>query len=242
MKHTLLGLLTILVIASWSMSSCSLVKGNAKYEFNDGIYHIKRFSGNEVYVLHVDEDTIAVFPVLEFPDSTAILIKQRINYTSLQKKFKDNKIVHTFYKPSVDVDAMTIPLKYRPAVDGFPNQMTTNFNGALYCGYRIDEYRLSYKRTPLNVYKQSEKHKGYSVGLYAGVGSTLIDGTALNNPNSPIQYDGALLIAGVAANIAVEKLTFGISFGSDHLLDKYHAEWLYEGKPCVGFTLGLNIN
>ncbi len=36
-----------------------------------------------MYVLHVDDDTIAVFPTLEFKDSTAILIDQRTNYTSL---------------------------------------------------------------------------------------------------------------------------------------------------------------
>jgi hypothetical protein len=189
----------------------------------------------------VDSDTIAVFPVLEFKDSTAILTKQRTNYMSTQKKFKDNKAMHTFYKPSFDLDLMTIAMKYRFPEEGVPNQLTTNFNGAAYFGYRIDAYTLKYKRTPLNIYKQAVKHIGYSGGIYAGFGNSLIDGTALNDINYPLEYEGALLILGVAANIAVDKLTFGLSFGPDFLLDKYHTEWIYEGKPTIGFTLGLNL-
>ena len=223
-------------------SGCMILQKSSKNAFNDGIYQTKRFSHARVYVLKVDDDTIAVFPIKQFKDSTAIITKDRVNYTSLQKKFKDGKVSHAFYKPSFDLDAMTITLKYRPTVNGFPNQLTTNFNGALYGGYRIDEYKIHYKRTPLNVYKQNVKHAGYSIGLYAGIGSTLIDASTLAEPNFTLQYEGVLLITGIAANMAYENLTFGISFGPDYLLDKYHDQWIYEGKPSVGFTLGLNIN
>src|ERR1700743_2093072 len=141
----------IMVVAS--MSSCTMIRQSAKRNFNDGIYTTNRFSKNEVYVLHIDDDTLSVFPVLEFKDSTAILVKQRVNYIANQKKFKDNKTNRTFYRPSVDVDLMTIPLKYRFAAAELPNTLTTNFSGAVFAGYRTDEYRLNYKRTPLNTYK-----------------------------------------------------------------------------------------
>ena len=219
-----------------------VLRQNSKYSFNDGIYQTKRFSNNKVYILRIDEDTIAVFPVLKFKDSTAILTKQRVNYTGVQKKFKDNIAVHNFYRPSFDADIMTIPMKYRPATGIMPNQLTTNFNGALFGGYRIDAYRVKYKRTPLNVYKQTVKHLGYSVGIFAGIGNTLVDNNSLKDPTINIQYEGVLLISGIAANVAVGNITFGISFGADNLLDKYHNLWIYEGKPCVGFTLGLNLN
>jgi len=213
----------------------------SKNSFNDGIYKTKRFYGSKVYVLRVDEDTIAVFPVLDFPDSTAILVKQRVNYTSLERKMKDNRSSYSFYKPSFDVDLMTVPLKYRPANYMLPNTLTANFNGAIYGGYRIDAYKLNYKRTPLNVYKESVKHTGYSAGLFAGIGSALIDDYSITSPAINTQYEGVLLITGVAVNVAVENLTLGLSFGTDHLLDKYHSYWVYEGKPCVGFTVGLNL-
>lgn len=235
-------LFILAVILTTSFSSCLILHSSSKHSFADGIYHSKMFSHDEVYVLKIDDDTISVFPVIEFKDSTAILTKQRTNYTSLQRKFKDNKVSHSFYKPSFDVDVMTIPLKYRPAAAELPGQLTTNFNGAFYGGYRIDAYKVNYRRTPLNIYKQNVKHFGYSAGLYAGIGSTLVDGYSLGNPNINIQYEGVTLLTGVAANIAVQNLTIGISFGEDHLLDKYRTEWIYEGKPCVGFTVGLNLN
>ena len=243
MIRKIIGYLMVALVGAISFSSCLIMgKSSAKYTFSDGIYRTRRFGGNEVYVLKVDDDTISVFKVQEFKDSTAILTNQRVNYTSRQRKFKDNKIEHTFYKPSFDLDAMTIAMKYRPEVNGVPNQLTTNFSGAVFAGYRIDAYHLNYKRTPLNIYKQSVKHMGYSVGLYAGLGSSLIDGTTLNDPSSSIQYEGVLLITGVALTTAIENLTFGVSLGTDHLLDKYSSQWIYEGQPYLGFTLGLNIN
>lgn len=224
------------------MGSCRLLHENSKYDFNDGIYQTKRFSHDRVYVLRLDDDTISVFPVLQFKDSTAILTKQRVNYTPIQKKFKDNKVSHTFYKPSFDLDVITIPLKFRPATYILPNQLNTNFNGAAFCGYRIDAYKVNYKRTPLNVYKQKVKHIGYSAGLFAGIGNTLVDDNTLNIAGTDLLYEGMILITGVAANVAVESITFGISLGTDYLLDQYSSNWIYQGKPCIGFTVGLDLN
>jgi len=241
MGFRILTTLSGITIFTVFFSSCLIMHQSSKYAFNDGIYQTKRFSKNEVYVLKIDDDTIAVFPVLEFKDSTAILIKKRQNYYTLEKKLKDNISTRTFYKPSFDADVMTIPLKYRPPAGDLPNQLTTNFNGALFAGYRIDAYRLNYKRTPLNRYKQNVKHMGYSAGLYLGIGNTSIDQWSLNNPNTTLQYEGMILITGIAANMAIENLTIGISIGTDHLLDQYHTEWIYEGKPCAGFTIGLNL-
>jgi hypothetical protein len=218
-----------------------VLRENSKYAFNDGIYQTKRFSSNKVYVLKIDDDTISVFPVKRYKDSTAILTKERVNYTGVQRKFKDGKSVHNFYRPSFDLDIMTIPMKYRPKTEQLPNQLTTNFNGALFGGYRIDAYRVSYKRTPLNVFKQKVKHIGYSAGLFLGVGNTLIDENTLTRPINT-QYEGVLLITGIAANVAVGNITFGISFGTDRLMDKNQDLWIYEGKSCIGFTLGLNLN
>ncbi len=225
-----------------AFSSCKMLHENSKYDFNDGIYQTKRFSHHRVYVLKVDDDTIAVFPVKQFKDSTSIISSQRTNYTPMQKKFKDNKVSHIFYRPSFDLDVMTIPLKFRPGQYILPNQLTTNFNGVVFGGYRIDAYKVSYKRTPLNVYKQKVKHIGYSAGLCAGIGNTLVDDNSLRGLKSDLQYEGMILIAGAAANLAVQNFTFGIICGPDFLMDKYSSQWIYQGKTSVGFTLGIDIN
>jgi len=241
MKHKLFEIFIIGFFAQLTLSGCVFLHESAKNGFNDGIYHTRRVGGREVYVLNIDDDTTAVFDVKEFKDSTAILTNKRVNYATTQKKFKDNKASHTFYRPSYDLDLMTIAMKYRPTELGVPNQLTTSFNGAVYFGYRIDAYSIKYKRNPLNIYKKAVKHVGYSAGLYAGLGNTVINGTSLNDVNYPLEYDGVLLITGIAANMAMDKITFGLSFGPDYLMDKYHTEWIYEGKPTVGFTLGLNL-
>lgn len=222
-------------------AGCFVLKQNAKYNFNDGIYSKNKFGGDNVYVLHIDEDTIAVFGVKEYPDSTAILVKDRVTYTTMQKRLKDNKVEHVFYKPSFDVDIITIPLKFRPATYDIPNQLISSINGAVFLGYRIDEYKLSYRRTPLNKYKQTTKHLGYNIGLYAGLGSTLITSWVVRDSLLGYEYEGVALASGISTNIALDKLTFGLSFGFDYLLDRNHSVWIYQGKPCLGLTLGLDL-
>lgn len=237
----MIRLFLILLCVTIVFSGCSLLHHNSKYNFNDGIYYSDILARHPVYVYQVDEDTLLTFPVKQYPDSTAILTKEKTIYAPIQKRFKDNLTHHNFYKPSLDVDVMTIPLKYRPTIDGFPNQLTTNFNGAVFCGYRIDQYTLSYDRTPLNTYKKDIKHLGYSAGFYAGIGSTQITGWQVHDV-APIEYEGVTLITGISANMAMQSIDFGISLGFDHLLDKYHEYWIYQGKPCIGFTLGVNLN
>jgi hypothetical protein len=232
----------IILALCWPIVGCVILHENSKYNFNDGVYSTKQFSRNEVYVVHVDEDTIAVFPVLQFGDSSSIITSKRTTYATSQRKLKDKKATAVFYKKSFDLDLLTIPLKYRPYERGIPNQLHTNFNGALFGGYRIDEYKLQYKRNPLNIYKQKAKHSGYSAGLYLGIGSTVINQWVMKEPNFLTEYEGVTLTSGISINMAVNKLDFGLSIGVDHLMDKYSSLWIYQGRPCLGFTLGLDIN
>ena len=191
---------------------------------------------------NVDDDTLVVCPVLEFPDSTSVLTKQKTIYTGLQKKFKDGKVQHTFFKPSFDIDAITLPLIFRPAAEGIPNQLATNFNGALFLGYRTDVYMVEYTRTPFNVYKQSVKHYGISSGLFLGISSTLIDNNSTHNTIISKDYDGVTLLYGLGVNLAVENLSFGVCLGLGDLMDRNKEYWIYESKPFIGFTLGINLN
>ena len=234
-------LFIVITLFTASLTGCTVLD-NSKHSFNDGIYQTKRFSKkSKVYVLKIDDDTLAVFPVKEFKDSTAIMTKDRVNYMGTQRKFKDGKAVHNFYRPSFDLDVMTIPFKYRPVTSILPNQLDANFTGAIYGGYRIDNYRVTYQRTPLNNYKQKVKHIGYSAGFFAGIGNSLIDEYSLTN-HFDTQYQGVLLSTGIAANVAVGNFTLGISIGADNLLDQNKRYWTYEGKPFIGFTVGLNLN
>jgi len=227
-----------------AFASCAVLRNSSKYEFKDGIYKTSLIgkTRDEVYVYRVDDDTLVVCPVIEFPDSTAILVKKKTIYTGLQKKIKDGNPRHTFYKTSFDIDAITLPLMFRPATNGIPNQLLTNFNGALFLGYRSDVYIVDYERTPLNIYKQSVKHYGISTGLFLGIGSTPIDTNTTEHIHLLKDYEGAMLIYGLGINMAIENVNFDVALGLGDLLDKNRAYWIYQQKPFIGFTLGINLN
>jgi hypothetical protein len=70
----------------------------------------------------------------------------------------------------------------------------------------------------------------------------MINQWVMKEPNFLTEYEGVTLTSGLSLNMAVNKLDFGISLGVDHLLDKYSSIWIYQGKPCFGFTLGLDLN
>lgn len=132
--------------------------------------------------------------------------------------------------------------KYDSVDEVNPNQLNTSIlNGALFLGYRTDIHHLRYKKTPFQTYKREITHYGLSFGIFTGIGASRIDEFVTLNALT-IQYDGFVNPSGVAAIIAVDKLTFGLTLGVDHLLDKNRKVWIYQGKPWMGLSIGLNLN
>ncbi len=94
---------------------------------------------------------------------------------------------------------------------------------------------------PLHDYRRGITHYGYSVGLFTGFGTARIDEYVTNNALN-IEYDGLVNLTGAALIIAVDKLTAGLTFGEDHLLDRNRKLWVTNGKVWIGLSLGLNLN
>lgn len=141
-----------------------------------------------------------------------------------------------FTQTTFDLDILTIPFKYRFPVSDFPNQLTSNFNGAAYFGYRVDTYRLSYQKTPLHLYKRKITQYGFSISLFTGLGSTAMNPWVTNNQVSS-EYDGVVFNKGLAGIVGMNNLTFGLGIGIKHLLDKNYKAWIYQGKPWLGSLL-----
>ena len=80
-----------------------------------------------------------------------------------------------------------------------------------------------------------------SFGLFAGLGATTMNTFVTNNGVSS-EYDGVLFTKGIAVMAGVGNLTFGLAFGIDHLMDNNHKTWIYQAKPWLGLTVGLNLN
>jgi hypothetical protein len=148
---------------------------------------------------------------------------------------------HPFSQHSFDIDFLTIPFKYRPAVEPMQRQFNTNLNGAVYLGYRTDKYHVTYAQNPVGPAERKIRHFGFSVGAFAGFGATAINPWVTNN-NVMQEYDGVVFNKGLALIMGINKVTLGFAFGFDNLLDDNSDFWVYQNKPWIGLAFGLNLN
>lgn len=236
MRRAVLSLMAVVLL-----SSCAVLRDSAKCDFADGVYRGQLFGGNpsRVYIHHAG-DSIAAYGVTRATDGEAALLRTQTLYPASSDTLPLRKH-HTFYQPSFDVDVLTIPFKFRLPVRGFPPQLNTAFNGALYFGYRTDAYRLHYRRTRLGGYHRATSHYGYSVRVFTGLGATPVNPWVTSYATDR-EYDGFVLSAGVASIIAVNSLSFGVGAGYDRLMDDNRQHWIYRGQPWIGFLFGLNLN
>jgi hypothetical protein len=235
-KHRICGKILIGLLL---FSSCETLKNSSKYQFNEGYYKVRLNSKEEkVYVL-TGSDSIKAYRKSDLAflkiDTTKVIL---IAFPSQKPAGFTN---YSFRRNTFDLDVLSVLFKYRPSVKGFPPQFNASFNGAAYIGYRTDVYKLSYSSTPVHVSKRAITHYGYSFGFFTGLGTARIDEYDTQHALS-IEYDGLVNLSGIAVIVAVDKLSFGLTLGVDHLLDKNHDLWINNGKPWIGLSIGLNLN
>lgn len=219
--------------------SCAAVRSSAKYDFSENTYSTGFLGGKtrRVYVVP-GADTTFIYPLHKtsggtVADTTSVHVLATNNLSALRKVL--------LYKPSFDLDVLTILFKYRPQAGSFPRQLSTSFNGALYAGYRSDVYRLTRNRNPLGDEKYSVNHFGFSFGGFGGLGATAMN-PWVTQDNINIEYDGFVFSAGLAAIIGINNLTVGVGAGIDHLTDDNRRFWIYQHKLWYGLMFGLNLN
>ncbi len=231
-------LAAIIIIA---LQSCHTLKNSSKFGFNEGFYQSRIYHKKlkKVYVVP-GEDSIKVYTQKALQKNTFDPQQSvKIAFPAAQKPeaFED----YIFRSHSYDVDLTTIIFKRRPWVGDIPSQFAgASLNWSLFFGYRTDWYHLKYSQTPLRIYKRNIVHYGFSMGVFSGIGATHINGQ-LTRDNVQIPYDAAINVSGIAAFIAIERFTYGITFGFDHLLDNNRKHWIYQGKPWAGLSVGMNI-
>ena len=216
--------LKVLLISGLLFQSCASLKDSPKYQLSDGHYEFRQADSKykRVFVETI-EDTIKIYPVVG--ESPVPIIPSGDEY---------------FRTKSFDLDVMTIGFKYRPAAQPIPRQLNANFNGNVYLGYRVDRFRIDFEKTAAGL-KKTFRHRGFTVGVFGGLGATAINPwtTAYKSTD---EYDGFILSRGIAAMIGLKTLTVGFGVGWDYLTDRDKNIWIYQNKPWIGLTLGLNLN
>jgi hypothetical protein len=222
------------------MTGCSVIRPTPKTALVDGLYTQKKDGHLRKVYVDIEDDVLRVHRTqlmggqLKIDSlSTGDFYPERIKEGASEKSFLS--------KQSFDVDFLTMPLKYRFARLDVPAQLNTNLNGAVYFGYRIDKYVVSYKPDFLRRSLRNITHYGFSFGVFNGLGSTAMTPTNTFNKISQ-EYDGVVWNKGLAGIFALNNFTLGISLGIDNLLDKNKKVWIYESKPWVGIAFGLNLN
>lgn len=204
------------------LSSCSYRASLHKYELQDGYYKYREAGGptQKVY-LSVEHDTIHIYK-----DDKPLDVKSGVN--------------QYFHHGTYDFDVLTIPFKYRPSSQGFPRQLTAEANGSIFFGWRVDRFKIGHELTPGGMRKY-KLHKGVAIGGFGGVGAAAITPWTTNYRTQD-EYAGFILTRGVAVLAGVNHLTFGLGVGWDYLTDRDKGIWIYQNKPWLGITIGINLN
>jgi hypothetical protein len=219
------------------ITSCNTLEKASKHGFNSGFYKFesKQKSAQKVYVAVTDEKIDVYHQIENQPDKNA--------FVTISLKTSDSLPIEpmVFKKESIDIDITAILLKYRPSVYGLPGQMTTDFNIALYGGWRYDSYKIESRLDPLGNNHHKINNLGYDFGLFAGPGATLI--SPFTTQNKVIdKYSGMIIQTGIAGFIESNIASFGIAVGFDSLLNPDREVWIYNKKPWVGFIVGIALN
>jgi len=218
------------------LCSCSVIEKSSMHGFESGYYKLKSNNKVEKVYLDVGNEKTDVYPIIGSQLSEPILFSippvDSNSFTSYPLWFS---------KKSLDIDITSILLKCRLATSGVPVQMTTDFNVALYAGWRHDFYRVQDKTDPLGKRHYNIVNRGYDFGFFVGPGSSYIDANTTRNPIDN-EYSGIIIQFGVAGFLESSVASFGISSGFDYLISPDRSAWIYNKKPWVGFIIGIALN
>lgn len=215
MKH----LIWLSVLAA--LFSCSSLTGVPKSELQSGYYHYRK-PDKVLERVYVDAK----------PDCVTVVNLEGTRIAN----HPDQKL----YKRSFDADILVTPFKFRPIASQFPRQLTANFNGNVFLGYRIDRYRLRHFDTPLGTVKEY-RQRAITVGGFGGIGAASITPWTTNYQTND-EYFGFIFSRGLSVMVGVNNLTVGLGIGWDYLTDRDKDIWIYQNKNWYGLTVSLHLN
>lgn len=234
MNKSPLGGFAALVLFTLFFASCSIIEKSSVHSFDDGYYRVSTdsFRNKKLYVSVSEEEIIG---------NTMSLIEEEHKFRFQLNEPNQPIAKVSFKKSSLDIDISSVLMKYRPSVYGLPAQLTTDFNLALYGGWRKDVYRIYYETSPAGRKKLKQNHRGFDVGLFAGAGNTLVSPFSTRSVVTD-EYNGFILQSGIAGFLETGFASFGLASGFDHLTGPNGKDWIYQRKWWLGFMVGIALN
>ena len=224
--------LTIFLFATCTLlSSCKILAPSMNTLIANGDYTLKSKERNSTKIY------------LDYENEEMILSSYNQDSIEIHLLKESNKIIKPIFlnqRNKLDIDLITTPVKFRPGQMIMQPQLNAGINASIFLGLRNNYNIVSYRKG-YNKYQRYISSYGLSYGLFAGLSNTNMNPWVTNN-NISQEYDGVVFTKGVTSILGLNKFTIGLSLGFDNLLDPNHKYWVYEGKPWVGVSLGLNIN
>ena len=211
------------------MESCAPVGHLTESEMEPGYYELQSKSGakkelTKVYVA-VKDDSISIVPLDQAGNGGA------------PQAMVPGQVIR---KPSFDVDVLVVVFKYRPSSYDFPRQLTADFNGNVFLGYRVDRFKVERTKSPAGEVRKMA-HRALSIGGFLGAGTTTINPWTTNYRTTD-EYSGFVLTHGISLMAGFKSLTVGFGLGWDNLIDRDKDIWIYQNSVWYGLTLSLNLN
>ena len=219
------------------LTSCSVIDNASRHGFYSDYYEL--ISGKnkvEKVYLDVGDAEINAYRVTENRLDDSAMISVSFPLVDSLYHFP-----MTFRRKSIDIDLTAVLLKCRLPVDNHPAQMITDFNAALYAGWRTDNFRIRKEMDPIGRSRDEIIHRGYDFGLFAGTGATVIGPFSTNNIVTD-EYNGMIIEFGLAGFLETNFASFGIAAGFDYLLSDDRNSWIYNKKPWIGLIVGIALN
>ena len=217
-------------------SSCSVLEKASIHGLTSGFYTIDSTKTKSRVYLDVTSEKMDVYKT-----QGNVPAKEKTFTLSLAEHDSILPVPLVFKKQSLDIDVTTVLFKHRFPLPGMPAQLTTDFNAAVFAGWRFDRFRIYSHPDPIHKHHLSISNVGYDFGFFAGPGTTPVNPfTTLNRQSN--EYSGMILQTGIAGFLESNIASFGLAVGYDHLLNPDRSIWIYSNKPWVGFIVGIALN
>lgn len=170
-------------------------------------------------------------------DSLAVFF---VHYNPTLNRIEEKSPWFRYQTTALDVDLFTLPFKYRFPIADQPGQLEDKLNVGVHIGVRYDlgRYRTIYFRR-----NQRAEISTFSVGLGGFVcfaPATVTSFSTLGRVQDDYQALG--LNYGVATTFSFTGFSAGLALGLETITDRNRNLWIYQNKPWLGITVGLNLN
>jgi hypothetical protein len=187
---------------------------------------------------------------ITFVGDTVIFNSKTSNYNRPGKTYlyfpTENSKLDTISLKYLEIQSVfqgiTIPFKIRPSLnDATPYQVSKAVNLGLAYGLQFTHksYRNYYSKKGLFLNKRTNS---ISITPALFCGPTTVDLKASNTNNSVLVDKSVLGInSGVLLVVGVNKFNIGAAIGYDFGLGSESKDWIYQGKPWIGFVLAIDF-